>query len=138
MRIGIDMRVDHRVDQRVGPFRTCVEGAGFHEMGALLGNAGLDGVPVAARRSRALAVLAPVGISLVRPATCASFCKIIVSCKIQEPPRGEGGAATKRARHRLRQNAGRGSGRKSKRLHGAHYTPVRRVPDKSGDGEGSV
>ena len=36
---------------------------------------------------------------------------------------------------RLRQNAGRGSGRKSKRLHGAHYTPARQSVDKLGEGE---
>jgi hypothetical protein len=38
---------------------------------------------------------------------------------------------------RLRQNAGRGSAGKSKRLHGAHYTPARRVLDKPGEGAGS-
>jgi len=135
--IGINVRVHHRVDDCAGPFTALDEGAGHLEMGAFLGNAGLDGVFVAARRPCTFAVFAPVGIFLARPAACAAFGKIIVPCAIQGGTPCRCVPAPQWARHRLRQNAGRVRTAKSNRLHGAHYTPARRMLDKPGEGAAS-
>jgi len=117
-----------------------------------------EGILVAASRPRAGRVFSAVRILLAGSMACAAFGKVIVPCALEggtpslgvvtlrcaarasrrcfaallSMTRGASkGTTTKRTQFRLRQNAGRGSARKSKRLHGTHYTPARRSVDKS-------
>jgi hypothetical protein len=84
----------------------------------------LEGILVAARWPRSFAIFAPVGILLARPAACAAFGKIIVCGNGQGGPPCGWVSTARTARASLRNGAGRVRGRKSKRLHGAHYTPA--------------
>ena len=140
MRVGVGARVYYRGDDGGKPAQPLAAGTDRGAAGAKLGAEGsvLVGVLVAARRARALAVLAPVRISLEASVACTAFGKIIVPCARQPPPPSRCICPAAATQFRLRQNAGRGSGRKSKRLHGAHSNPARRVPDKPGEGEGSA
>ena len=175
MRVGACVRVHHCGDDGGQPMQPVAMRADRGAAGTELGAEGpvLVSVLVAgrgprlrpratARQARFFAVLSSVRISLVRPAACAAFGKIIVPCAMKggtpsgwvlagetlRQAQGEGITQTlmlSLSKHapwtacaRLRQNAGRGSGRKSKRVHGAHCTPAWRVPDKSGEGQRSA
>ena len=127
MRVGAGVRIDHRADEGANPILPLAVIADYFVAGDVCGGEGpmLEGVLIAARRPRALAVFSSVRILLGRSATCAAFGKIIVPCALWGPPPPSRfiwpAAATQ---FRLRQNAGRVRAGKSNRLHGAHYTPA--------------
>jgi len=92
MRARIGVSVHYRDDDCGQPMQPVAAGADRGAAGAKLGaeRSVLECILVAAGRARALAVFAPVGILLVRPAACAAFGKIIVPCARQTPPPSRG------------------------------------------------
>jgi hypothetical protein len=153
MRAGAGVRIHYRGDDCRQPTKPLAARADRGVAGERFGGVGpvLQRVLVAMWGANFLAVFSAVRILLGQSAACASFGKIIVPCAMKGgTPCGwvlardttmlrraqhEGlirtftlslsKGTTQMARVGLRQNAGRGSGRKSKRLHGAHYTPAR-------------
>ena len=75
-------------------------------------------------QARTFAISSPIRILLGGPAACAAFGKKIVLCARQTPPPSRRIWPAAVTQFRLRQNAGRVRGKKSKRLHGAHCTPA--------------
>jgi len=138
MRVRVNMRIDHRADQRAHPFAALDMGA----VGAMARErlrregAVLVGVRVAAFRPRALGVPAPVRIFLGPPAPCAAFGKIIVPCAMHPSPHFIPGCPARTAAHRLGDDARRVGGKECACLHAADYTAGRGGGDKVGADKG--
>jgi hypothetical protein len=126
VRVGVGVRIHYRGDDCRQPMQTLATRADRGAAGAKLGaiSSVLQRVFVAMWGTPTRRVLSTVLISLARPAACTAFGKIIVPCAIEGGTPCVRVSATQMARAGLRQNAGRVRARKSKRLHGAHYTPA--------------